>query len=181
MSSSTVKFDTSFIPDVSTGPLDEFREKSNFEWKKLRVYFEGVDFLRAKYEIWEKLATDPLFAKSSVTPSSDDQKRIAALRMKRVAELALLPDEIKNSSYEKRVRLSEACSNIAYNQIFIFQLKFMMSQNEAFHAICMSLSVKMALGIGLFCNALIALGSERHRRIYNQAMNGEVKNLINSK
>lgn len=53
----------------------------------------------------------------------------------------------------------------------------MMSQNEAFHAICPSLSVKMALGIGLFCNALIALGSERHRTIYDAAMNGEVSSL----
>lgn len=100
---SSGNIDTSFIPDVSSGPLDEYRRKSNFEWKKLRVYFEGEDFLRAKYEIWEKLATDPLFARTSVTPSSDDQKRIAALRMKRVAELELLPNEIKNSSYQKRV------------------------------------------------------------------------------
>lgn len=51
----------------------------------------------------------------------------------------------------------------------------MMSQNEAFHAICPSLSVKMALGIGLFCNALLALGSERHRKVYDAAMNGEVR------
>lgn len=48
-----------------------------------------------------------------------------------------------------------------------------MSQNEAFHAICPSLSVKMALGIGLFCNALLAMGSERHRHIYEAAINGE--------
>lgn len=50
----------------------------------------------------------------------------------------------------------------------------MMSQNEAFLAICPSLSIKMALGIGLFCNALIALGSDRHRGVYDKAMNGEV-------
>lgn len=173
MTSST-NIDTSFIPDVSIGPLDEYRKKSNFEWKKLRIFFEGEDFLRAKYEIWEKLSTEPLFARSSLTPSADDQKKIAALRMKRVAEIGFLPDEIKNSSYEKRVNFLFHLKNYS-NRIFKFQLKFMMSQNEAFHAICMSLSVKMALGIGLFCNALIALGSERHRKMYDQAMNGEVK------
>lgn len=54
----------------------------------------------------------------------------------------------------------------------------MMSQNEAFHAICPSLSVKMALGIGLFCNALLALGTERHRRVYEAAMNGEIVTAI---
>lgn len=60
---------------------------------------------------------------------------------------------------------------------FYLKLKFMITQNEAFHAICPSLSVKMALGIGLFCNALIALGSERHRKFYDAAMNGEVRSI----
>lgn len=54
----------------------------------------------------------------------------------------------------------------------------MMSQNEAFHGICPSLSVKMALGIGLFCNALLALGTERQRKVYDAAMNGEVATIM---
>ena len=49
-----------------------------------------------------------------------------------------------------------------------------MSQNEAFHAICPSFSIKMALGIGLFCNALLALGNERHEKVYKAALDGEV-------
>jgi hypothetical protein len=56
----------------------------------------------------------------------------------------------------------------------MFQMRFMMHQNEAFHAVDFSLSIKMALGIGLFCNALLALGSERHEKIYRAALNGEV-------
>lgn len=53
-------------------------------------------------------------------------------------------------------------------------MTFMMSQNEALHAICMSLSVKMALGVGLFTNAVNAMGTERHQKIFQAAWNREV-------
>ena len=53
-------------------------------------------------------------------------------------------------------------------------MTFMMSQNEALHAICMSLSVKMALGVGLFTNAVNAMGTERHQSIFQAAWNREV-------
>jgi acyl-CoA oxidase len=98
--------DTSFIPDLpfNVGSLSEYRTKVQFDWKRLRVFFEGEECLRVKYEIWQRLEKDPLFAKSSVTSSVEDQKKLAALRMKRVLELKLLPEEIKNSSYQKRVR-----------------------------------------------------------------------------
>lgn len=53
-------------------------------------------------------------------------------------------------------------------------MTFMMSQNEALHAICMSLSVKMALGVGLFTNAVNSMGTERHQSIFQAAWNREV-------
>lgn len=49
-----------------------------------------------------------------------------------------------------------------------------MSINEALHALCPNLSIKMALGIGLFNNALLAMGTERHEKYYQAAWNGEV-------
>lgn len=49
-----------------------------------------------------------------------------------------------------------------------------MSVNEALHSYCPSLSVKIALGIGLFNNALLAMGTERHSKYYNAAWNREV-------
>lgn len=52
-----------------------------------------------------------------------------------------------------------------------------MSFNEALHAVCPSLSIKMALGIGLFNNALSAMGTERHSKYYEAAWRGEVSTL----
>lgn len=51
-----------------------------------------------------------------------------------------------------------------------------MSINEALHAICPSLSVKLALGVGLFTNALLAMGTDRHLDTYRKAWNREVNN-----
>lgn len=98
--------DTSFIPDVPThpGPLNEYRKKAKFDWKILRIHFEGEAGLREKYLIWDRLEKDPLFHKPLITPSADVQKKLAAMRMKRVAELGFLTDEIKKFSYEKRVK-----------------------------------------------------------------------------
>lgn len=106
MLSETMSVDTSFIPNLPSnpGPLNDYRKRAQFDWKQLRVFFEGEDCLRAKYAIWNRLEKDPLFARSSVTPSADDQKKLAALRMKRVLELGLLPEDIKNAPHQKRVR-----------------------------------------------------------------------------
>ena len=49
-----------------------------------------------------------------------------------------------------------------------------MAVNQALHSYCPSLSVKNALGIGLFNNALSAMGSERHKKYYDAAWNREV-------
>lgn len=100
--------DTSFIPDLPShpnSPLTEYRANVKFNWKLLRVFFEGEGCLKAKYEIWNRLETDPLFSRPSVTPSADEQKKLAAQRMKRVMELRFLTDEVKNFPYQKRVRL----------------------------------------------------------------------------
>lgn len=52
-----------------------------------------------------------------------------------------------------------------------------MSINEALRSVCPSLSVKIALGVGLFNNALLAMGSERHSKYYEAAWKGEVNTI----
>lgn len=150
-----INVDTSYIPKLPNGPLDEYRSKANVDWKKLRVFWEGEESLKIKYMIWNKLENDILFRKFATTQSIDEQKKITAMQVNRIAELKFLPKNINEEPYERRI-------------------KIMMIQNEAFHAIDPSLSIKMALGIGLFTNALLAMGSERHDRIYQAAWNREI-------
>lgn len=40
--------DTSFIPDLPSGPLDSYRKRAKFDWKKLRLVFEEKNLLKMK-------------------------------------------------------------------------------------------------------------------------------------
>lgn len=75
--------------------------------------------------------------------------------MNRIAKLNLVPSELYNDSYK-------------------FKTRYLMSMNEAIHSICPSLSIKIALGMGLFNNALQAMGTERHMKYYKAAWNRDI-------
>ena len=110
--------DTSFIPDVpdKPGSLTDYRKKAKFDWKTLRVYIEGEDVLRAKYAVWNQLEHEPLFKNPVSTESCDNQKKLAALRMKKVIEMKFLPEEMKQAAYQKRVKIKTFC--VPLNQNF---------------------------------------------------------------
>lgn len=146
---------TSFIPDLPRGPLCEYRARAKFNWKALKLVLEDTNVIRIKYDVWQKLEREPLFTPLTATLPVDQQKERAAKQVKRIAELKLDPQEIYSMDYKYRVR-------------------YLMSINEALHAVCPSMSVKIALGVGLFTNALLAMGSERHSEIYNAAWNREI-------
>jgi hypothetical protein len=112
--------DTSMIPNLPSqyGSLNDYRKTAKFDWKLLRVYFEGEGRLKAKYAIWNRLEHDELFKRTKVTPSADDQKRLAALKMKRVIEIGFLPEEMKNAPYQNRVKLK----NILFDKVFNLNL-----------------------------------------------------------
>lgn len=78
------------------------------------------------------------------------------MQMNRMSELGLIPEEIEQSSS------------------FSEKTKYLMSINEALHTYCPSLSVKIALGVGLFNNAIRAMGTESHLKYYKAAWNREI-------
>lgn len=138
----------SFIPDVPSGPLDVYRKKASFDWKRLKLAMEGdIDLLRLKYKIWHTLEKDPLFAHKSVTPSVEEQKRIAQLQLNKINEYNFIPKDSLKGGYSKRTRA-------------------VMTLNEAIQSLNPSVSVKMAIGMYLFSNAILSLGTERHLKFY---------------
>lgn len=148
--------DTSFIPDMPIGPLDEYRKRAKFDWKQLRLIFEEENLLRLKYKTWNKMEADPLFAKPKQTLSADQQKYRAAMQMNATNLLKLAPPNVEQLSHGQKTR-------------------YLMAINEALRSVCPSLSVKIALGVGLFNNALLAMGTERHSKYYQAAWKGEVR------
>ncbi|CAD6997130.1 peroxisomal acyl-coenzyme A oxidase 3 [Ceratitis capitata] len=147
--------DTSFIPDLPKGPLCAYRRRAKFDWKQLKVIFEREQDLRIKYKVWKILENDPLFSKQETTMSSDEQKHLCAMQVNRMPHLDLIPKEIEQKSFGEKT-------------------KYLMSINEALHTYCPSLSVKIALGVGLFNNAIRAMGTERHMKYYDAAWNREL-------
>ncbi|XP_041976993.1 peroxisomal acyl-coenzyme A oxidase 3-like [Aricia agestis] len=140
--------DLSFVPDLPTGPLDVYRSTSSFNWKRLKLALEGdIELLKLKYKIWQTLEKDPLFAHPVETPSIQEQQRITQLQLKKINEYKFISNEMFNASYSKRTRV-------------------LMTINEAVQSINPSVSVKMAIGIYLFSNALLSLGTERHLKFY---------------
>ena len=49
-----------------------------------------------------------------------------------------------------------------------------MTLNEATEMVSTCASVKLAIGVGLFTNALLNLGTERHLKFYTEAWSGKV-------
>lgn len=95
--------DTSFIPDMPTGPLDEYRQRAKFDWKQLRLIFEDENLLRIKYKTWNKIEADPLFAKPKQTPSADEQKYRAAMQMNATNLLNLAPPDVDKMNHGQKV------------------------------------------------------------------------------
>nr|XP_049695474.1 peroxisomal acyl-coenzyme A oxidase 3 isoform X1 [Helicoverpa armigera] len=140
--------DLSFVPDLPSGPLDKYRKTASFDWKRLKLALEGdIELLKLKYKIWQTLEKDPLFAHSAVSPPVEEQKRITQLQLKRINDYKFHTKEMVNSSYSRRTRT-------------------IMTINEAVQSLNPSVSVKMAIGIYLFSNALLSLGTERHHKYY---------------
>ncbi|XP_022121226.2 peroxisomal acyl-coenzyme A oxidase 3 isoform X1 [Pieris rapae] len=140
--------DLSFIPNLLNGPLDVYRNTSSFDWKRLKLALEGdIQLLRLKYKIWHTLENDPLFAHNIITPPVEEQKRITQMQLQKINQYKFFTDEIFNAGYKKRTRT-------------------LMTINEAVQSLAPSVSVKMAIGIYLFSNAILSLGTERHRQFY---------------
>lgn len=95
--------DTSFIPDMPSGPLDEYRKRAKFDWKQLRLIFEDEHLLRIKYTTWNKIESDPLFAKPRQTLSADQQKYRAAMQMNATNLLNLAPANVEQMSHRQKV------------------------------------------------------------------------------
>lgn len=95
--------DTSFIPDMPTGPLDEYRKRAKFDWKQLRLIFEDESLLRLKYKTWNKIEADPLFAKPKQTLSADEQKYRAAMQMNATNLLKLAPPDVDKMNHRQKV------------------------------------------------------------------------------
>lgn len=140
-------------------------------------------------KLWKSMELDPEFhPNNGVTPSADEQKRRAARQLARLHHLKFIPANISQLGYGIKVITR-------WNQIFFFfnfyrylpkivsilQTGFLMTLNEATCMVDPALSVKIALGVYLFGNTLLSLGTERHHPIFHAVWNKQVFIYIRKK
>lgn len=100
MSSSAVKMvlDTSSLDDIlclpRDCPLDKYRSKASFDWKKMKLLLEGESAIKLKYKIWLTMESDEIFQQKPWTERSrHEERRITFMRMKKLNEYQFLKDE----------------------------------------------------------------------------------------
>ncbi|CAG9862004.1 unnamed protein product [Phyllotreta striolata] len=130
--------------NLPVGPLTPYRNRAKCDWRKLKLIFEDEDLLKVKLFVWKTLEKDPLFHRSIVESTTDEKKRLAAVRLRRYIDYKFVPGELQ-MPYRKRTKL-------------------FMAYNEALACTYPDVSVKHALGVGLFSNTIITLGTEKHRK-----------------
>ncbi|XP_046389776.1 peroxisomal acyl-coenzyme A oxidase 3-like [Ischnura elegans] len=80
-------------PDFVAGPLDAYRKQASFDWKKMKLIMDEEKLLKYKMQIWKAMENDPIFSHLPETPSLDEQRRLATLRMNRLKDFNFLSNE----------------------------------------------------------------------------------------
>ena len=68
--------------------LQEYRERGTFDVAALRAFLDGQDVVTLKYQIWDTLGKDPLFASPSHDLTADQLEELTYKRLKRITEYA---------------------------------------------------------------------------------------------
>lgn len=148
-----------FIKDLPKGPLDEYRRNSRFNWKDLKLVFEDAEQLKLKQHVWNTLEKDPIFRKPETETETEETKRRTAIQFHQYCKYNFLPENLENALYKRKTR-------------------YLMTVNEALAVCYPDISVKYALGISLFTNAIITLGTERHSEIFKAVWNRQTLSCV---
>ncbi|XP_056633775.1 peroxisomal acyl-coenzyme A oxidase 3-like [Diorhabda sublineata] len=129
--------------DLPIGPLTHYRKQAKFDWWKLKLFFEEAEMLKMQLLVWKTLEKDPLFKRLEVEANTDEKQRRTALRLKKYLSYDFIWGDLNKMAYKQRTKLQLAC-------------------NQAIAITFPDVSIKLALGQGLFSNTIVTLGTERH-------------------
>ncbi|RZC36687.1 Acyl-CoA dh M domain containing protein, partial [Asbolus verrucosus] len=139
------------LQDFPPGPLDFYRKKASFDWKKLKVFIDTEDVVQYQNELHEVLKTHPEYQNNLLSRSFDEERRTSTRRALALQnlELASLPTILENI---KRAPVL---------------LRTMMQLSSGS-------TVKESVGSQLFNSVLRGQGTERHSIFLEKSENGEI-------
>ncbi|XP_054269521.1 peroxisomal acyl-coenzyme A oxidase 3-like [Macrosteles quadrilineatus] len=138
------------LQDFPPGPLDEYRKKASFDWKKLKILIEDEVILKTKLEVWKRMEEDPLFHHWTETPPLEEQRKIESLRMLRIKQWNVLTLEDVVEDIRKFVAVTTVL--FSYSP---------------------SLALKVQLTFNMFQNSMLGMGSERHFKFFEACEKSE--------
>ena len=82
------------MPDWPSGPLDEYRKRASFDWRRMKLMLETEDGIRIKQHVFKTLQNDPLFERTPwEEPTRDEERKKVVQRMKKIIEYNFLTEE----------------------------------------------------------------------------------------
>ncbi|KPJ19117.1 Peroxisomal acyl-coenzyme A oxidase 3 [Papilio machaon] len=139
------------FPDLPAGPLDVYRKKATFDWRRMKLVYDNLETLKLKNDIWNFMRENPLFRHREATPSLDEQRHITTKRMYAIYSQNFIP--LTKIGVEPRLFQSEA------EALFMFDS---------------SLAVKISLTFRMFSNVIQGSGHSHHYSYIDQAQQGEI-------
>ncbi|XP_072381174.1 peroxisomal acyl-coenzyme A oxidase 3-like [Diabrotica undecimpunctata] len=140
------------IEDFKPGPLDIYRKKTSFDWKKLKLFIETEDGINYQNEMYKMLESNPVHNKENLTSlPRDEQRRLAFLGscdqgQNHILSWPYVLQNLRRPSSLSRVLTSSIAS--AY--------------------------VKHTVGNSLFVSSIMNMGTERHQQFIDDAEAGKI-------
>ncbi|VEN43503.1 unnamed protein product, partial [Callosobruchus maculatus] len=142
---------SNFIPDFKSGPLDFYRKRATFAWKKLKVFVETEDIVKYQFEVYRALRDHPSFNVDKKELSTfDGQRKVAtmqALAHASIKQLSLIDNmhNLKIPSYGTRIMMQVSPGS----------------------------TIKYFVRDELFSTAIMNMGTEKHMELVNAAQEGK--------
>lgn len=127
------------LPDFPPGPLDQYRKKASFNYKKMALFLDGEDILKYKYKIFKTLEADPVFSKDLGTPTLEKQRELTFRRTQHVLGYDFLNDD---TLYENPMRFK--------------------AFTDALGMYDWTVAAKISLHSEMFSGTITSMGSKRH-------------------
>ncbi|KAF2888267.1 hypothetical protein ILUMI_17906 [Ignelater luminosus] len=140
------------LQDFRSGPLDRYREKASFDWKKMRVFLDTEDIIEYQNKLHEELKKHPiLLPETSKSLTLDEERRISSHKIYVLRTISLLSLPAQLDNLRKPVASLTA----------LFQLD-------------PATTIKYSIASGMFPSVLQSLGTERHADDFDKAMRLEI-------
>ncbi|XP_056637255.1 peroxisomal acyl-coenzyme A oxidase 3-like isoform X2 [Diorhabda sublineata] len=140
------------IPDFAPGPLDLFRKRTSFNWKKLKVFLDTEDIIKYENELIKILENNPIYNVENLTTKSlDEQRKIAFMA---ACHQSTIP----------QMKLLNMLDNV---KRFIATCRIMTVVTDASY-------IKNTVGNSLFVSSIMNMGTSRHEKFMDDAENGKI-------